>query len=258
MTSLLDLQRLFARVLRGAEQGNGRGSEQEMLLIDPGRDDFSPTERLSIYRNHHRLSLSAALQTHYPTVLAVIGADAFAHLAGDYVDRHPPLDARLAFYGADFVDFLGDDPRLRALPYLADVARFDWALIAAQIAAENRPFQVDDLAALGDGLAETRFGLHPATRIVRSPYPLLAIRNLALAGLQDEAPVDLAAGGCDLLIWRQGDNIIWRPMDRSALNFVTALTAGLPLGEALADMAGSALSAMIAGYLVSGAFCRAT
>ncbi|HVI91647.1 MAG TPA: hypothetical protein VM659_25345 [Dongiaceae bacterium] len=81
---------------------------------------------------------------------------------------------------------------------------------------------------------------------------------MALADPQNEASVDLAAGGCDLLIWRQGNDVIWQLLDRPALNFVTALAAGSPLGEALAGIADSALSAIITSYLVSGAFCRAT
>src|SRR5258707_9031694 len=107
MTSLAEQQRLFSLALRG---GDAVG-EIEPLQIDPAKGELTAEQRISIYRNHHRTSLAAVLVTHFPTVVAFIGGDAFDQLAADYVRQAPPKDARLAFYGDGFADFLAIDSR---------------------------------------------------------------------------------------------------------------------------------------------------
>jgi len=255
MTTLARLQLAFAAALRGGSAG----LEAVTALIAPSPGDLTggitAAQRVQIYRNHHRLSLAAALATHYPAIRGLIGAEAFEQLAQDYVDLYPPDDACLARYGTGFPDFLAQDRRLLDLPYLADAARFDWALITAETAGSVRPFLADDLAAAGSDLAEMRFSPHPAATFIHSRYPLPAIRRLAMTGEMEGAFVDLASGGCDLLIFRQERAARTAVLEPAAAAFVTALIAGMPLGQAAATVDQADLPALIANYLVSGAFC---
>lgn len=253
MISLAEQQRLFALALRSDDTVDSI----DRLQIDPGKGELTAEQRISIYRNHHRTSLAAALVTHFPTVVALIGGDAFDQLAADYVRQAPPNDPRLAFYGDGFADFLAIDSRLAALPYLADTARLDWALIKGQIAADHPAFMAADLAGIsGDLLGDLCFGLHPAASLISSPYPLLDIRRLANGVAEPASTVDLAAGPSHLLVLRQNGEMVWQVLDEATSRFVTAIAAGTPLGVA-ADLTDEKLLPMLIGrFLVSGAFCR--
>lgn len=264
MISLAILQRSFAAALRADAVDHdailGDSVIREIATM-PG--DLAATRRLSIYRNHHRLSLTAALATHYPSIRAVIGEEAFEQLALDFVVQFPPQDARLACYGAGFATFLAAEARLSDLAYLVDVARLDWALIQAQIADDDRAMLVPDLAAFGEDLSAMRFRLHPAATLIRSHYPLLAIRHLALsaerqagegqAGETDEM-VDLDAGGCDLLVLRQAGSPTWLILAEEARTFLSALAMGIPMGDAATLVNTGRLPLLMARYLLSGGF----
>jgi hypothetical protein len=255
MTRLAELQRQFAVSLRQGTDGDD--SDPAVLFLASGSDELTAAQRIGIYRHHHRSSLMAALTTHYPTILALIGAAAFDVLAADFVRAVPPDDARLACYGAGFADFLVADPRLADLPYLADSARLDWALIKGQVAATEAAITAADLAAIDAAqLADLRCRLHPAASQITSVYPLLQLRRLAGDATAEAAPVDLASGGTNLLVWRQLGEMVWQELDPAASAFVTALAARQSLGEAAAQINESLLPALIGRCLLSGAFCR--
>ncbi|HWT99373.1 MAG TPA: DNA-binding domain-containing protein [Terriglobales bacterium] len=256
MTGLALLQRSFAAVLRaGSAYNDAMADDAVTRVIAAMPGDLAASQRIGIYRNHHHLSLVAALATHYPSVRALIGADAFDQLALDFVTQSPPQDARLAYYGAGFTAFLASEARLNNLAYLGDVARLDWALIQAQVADDDRPVLAPDLAAFGENLSATRFRLHPAATLIRSHYPLLAIRHLALsAEWQAAEAVDLDTGGCDLLVLRQERSPAWLILDQEARTFLTALAMGIPLGDAATLVDAARLPLLMARYLLSGGF----
>lgn len=251
MTALVALQQAFAGALRATADLAGGDIE---AAIAWEADGLGAAQRLGIYRNHHRLSLAAAIATHYPTIRGIVGDEAFDQLALDYVVQVPPTDACLALYGDGFAAFLERDPRLGALPYLADAARLDWALIQAQIAPDLPAIGTADLAASGADLAMARFRLHPAATLIHSPYPLLAIRRLALS--EDAEAVDLAAGGCSLLVLRQSHDVVWLPLEKDAALFLSVLANGAALTEAAAEVDAANLPGLLAVYLTGGGFCR--
>ena len=60
--------------------------------------------------------------------------------------------------------------------YLPDVAKLEWAMDSVFHAADAVPLDLQALAAVPpEVFATLRFDLHPASRIVCSPYPILRI-----------------------------------------------------------------------------------
>ena len=130
MPGLLELQRAF-----GAAMLRGDDAAVSDELIAAG---FSATERLRIYRNTCRSALIETLRMTYPAVDRLVGRDFFDMAAGELVLDHPARSAYLNEYGGGFADFLADFHGARSLPYLPDVARFEWALSVAAN-AEDEP-----------------------------------------------------------------------------------------------------------------------
>ena len=182
-------------------------------LISPARTNrpcvaeiLPAAERLRIHRHHVLDSLAAALAATFPTVQAVVGAEFFRGLARAFIGRSLPTQPVLAEYGAGFPAFIAGHDAARDLPYLADVARLDWALNLAFHAPAGGRLAAADLAALpADRLPSLRLSLAPGTVLVCSPYPLDRIWAAAQPGAAAD-PVDLAAGGVRLLVLRRPDD----------------------------------------------------
>lgn len=203
-------------------------------LLAPGGK--SAHRRYNVYRNNVTASLVAAMEDGFPAIRAELGARYFKALAAEFVRAHPPKDARLFTYGADFPAFLAGFPPLAAYPHLPDLARLELALRAAYHAADPAPF---DPAALADPRAsEARLTLAPACRILSSEHPIQARYALAIHG----APLT-QAGAQVVLITRPAFDPMLDVIAPETARFIDRLAA-LPLGAA-ADVPGLDLGAAL-------------
>ena len=73
----------------------------------------------------------------YPTLQQLFGVPAFAALARAYWHAEPPAAGDLACWGADLPAFVAQAEQLAAEPYLADMARLEWAVHQARSAADD-------------------------------------------------------------------------------------------------------------------------
>lgn len=185
--------------------------------------------RFAVYRNNVAASLTEALEESFPAMAKLIGAENFRKVAGVFLRRHPPDTPMLAQYGAGFAEFLEGFAPLGHLGYLPDIARLEQARRRAYHAADAAPADPSALQALTpDLLAETRFGLAPATELVASRWPIHAIWAFNMV----EGAPKPQPGPQTVLITRPDFDPVLTPVAPGTAAFVTALQAGQPLGAA--------------------------
>src|SRR5262249_35742811 len=152
------------------------GGDTAEIAAAIGGDGLGPAARVGIYRNHFFATLSASLQGTFPVVCRLVDERFFAYAAHEYLRAHPPHSRCLTEYGADFADFLGGFEPCKCLPYLADVARFEWALNIAASVREAAPLPPQALAeAPTNEAAYVALRLQPSLSYVISPWPIDAI-----------------------------------------------------------------------------------
>jgi len=243
LSALADLQRGFTGAVRGAP-ANG-----DLDIVGAG---LAADRRLAIYRNHHRISLAGALAANFPTVAALLGSQVFDGVAADFVAASPPAEPCLSAYGNGFAAHLDAEPRLRAVPYIGDVARLDWATNKAERADDIPVFDAADLEWAGHhGLPELRLSAHPSLSLLHSRYPLTKIRDVA-NGVGEGVSLD---GGASLLmIWRRGIAVDCAELDAAGYHFITAMSVGEPLAMAARDLSPERLADLLARFVLTGAF----
>jgi hypothetical protein len=198
-------------------------------------NDSSPGPRLAVYRNNVGSSLARALGESFPVVKALVGDEFFTALARQFTSACPPASPVLSQYGAAFGDFIDTFPPAAELPYLADVARLEWARIQAFYAADVPALGVAVLAshlAKPEALAQAMLGLHPSVSTVVSAHPVVSIWA-AHQGPEDLAQIALECSEC-ALVFRAGDEPIVQTMPYAMAAFVRALLQHQALGDAVA------------------------
>ena len=223
--ALLELQLQLRQAVLG-------GDAAELVAAIRG-DGLAPSARLAIYRNHAVAALGAALKGTFPVVCRLVDERFFAYAAHEYLREHPPRSRCIVEYGADFADFLAGFEQCGELPYLADVARFEWALNISATVREAVPLPITALEAITSEKAGCLLlRLQPSVRYFASGWPIDAIWR---ANQQNEVPaVDLAGGGTCIEFRRAGDAVAWRRLDPGTFAFRTALADGLVLSAAAA------------------------
>jgi hypothetical protein len=228
---LPDLQAAFAAHLTGRDRAD--------LAATVVGDSISAEARLRVYRHHVTYSLGTALAATFPTVQAVVGEDFFRTMARAFVATALPLQPVLAEYGADFPAFVADYGPARDLPYLADIARLDWALNAAFHSPMDRRLTAADLTEIAvEQLPSLKVTLSKGASLVRSRYPVDRIWHVSQSGSSAD-PVNLAWGQADLLVLRRSDDAAFIVLEMGEAAFIASLIEGASLETA----AGQALDA---------------
>lgn len=197
--------------------------------IPPGLSDgqgHPPGRRFDVYRNNVAVSLTDALCAGFPVIEKLVGLEFFRAMAGVFLRAHPPSSPVLSQWGDAFSPFLESFPPVAHLPYLADVARLEFALREAYHAADSRPAAPEALGS--PDLMRAHLRLAPATRLLSSPYPVLSIWR---ANTQADAPA--ARGGAESVLIARPDWDPWPlPISAEGARFVAALLAGQPFAAA--------------------------
>jgi hypothetical protein len=198
-------------------------------------DGLAPKARLAIYRHHVFVTLTEVLKAAYPVVCRLVDERFFAYAADQYIRQQPPTGPCLFAYGASFAHFLADLPACRALVYLPDVARLEWAMHVAWHAEEVPAIDPQRLRGLTpDELASLTLVLTPSVSYVRSPWPIERIWHANQPHAEPAETVSLEAGGVSLEILRVDDEVMCRSLDAGTFAWRAALAERQPLEQALA------------------------
>ena len=161
---------------------------------------------LAVYRNNYRLGLMDTLKMIYPVCGQIVGEEFFTGLAREYSKRHASHSGNLHSYGAAFGDFLQGFPPAQTLPYLADVARLEWAVHRSYYAIDQQALTAVALAGVAaEHYGDLRFRLLDSCAVLTSPWPIAAIWQGHQPGHALE--VNLDAGGEAALVQRNAGRV---------------------------------------------------
>jgi hypothetical protein len=244
-----ELQSAFARAVLDA-------GETVPGLLAP-KAGGTPARRFAVYRNNVYTSLVDALANRFPIAMRLVGDEFFRAMARAYVETDPPRSPVLLRYGEGFAAFVANFPPVAPVPYLADVMRLEWAWHAGYHAADAEPLPLAALKAAAEDAAEARLTLHPSLHVVRSPYPVVTVWQVASREGENE-PARLPAEGEDALVIRPRLEVEVRRLPEGGGCFILALERGATIGEAAESAIGEApafdLAANLAGLMGCGAF----
>lgn len=213
-------------------------------------------DRLDIYRNTIFSGLTRALRLAYPAVERLVGTEFFDGAADIFIRTHLPRAAYLDQYGDTFPAFLQSFAPATSLPYLADVARLEWAVNGALHAADEMPLELAQLATVAaEDQGCITFRARASIILLRTHYPTDAIWR-AVLNCDDEAlaGLDLGTGPVFLLVERGEDGTEVIRMQEPAWRFLSALCAGDVLQSAVKAGRDIDAPSALAEHLAAGRF----
>ena len=216
MASLRELQRSFAAALR-----------------DPGvACAVVPPAHLAVYRNNSAATFRAALELTFPVVRRRVGEDYFRQLGVFYRERFPSRSGDLHWVGRDFAAFLENHLAGSDYAWLAELARLEWSHAECLVAGESPALALEALAQVPSAALErVLFGLQPALKLHASPFPVFTVWHLNQT--ENAPPVDQSLGYEQGMVRSRDESAEVRKLDAPLYSFITALTSGATLGDAM-------------------------
>lgn len=105
------------------------------LKTKPG---FSADQLVQIHRNNFIISVTESLKGTFKYTEQLVGDEFFDAVARQFILQQPPSTNNIIIYGALFSGYLASLPQLNEMPYIAEMARFEWLYEQCQ----NLPLQM--------------------------------------------------------------------------------------------------------------------
>ncbi|MBX3204613.1 MAG: putative DNA-binding domain-containing protein [Labilithrix sp.] len=231
MATLAEMQAVLAVALRRVSP---IADDPELSVhaerIASGNDRLSPVEQVDIYREQFWLRHVDVLRDDFASIEYALGDDAFERLAHAYLEACPSASFTLRDLGEDMARFLATRAPWSTEPFLAELARVEWAFVDAFDGQNAPPFDPASIAGRSeDEWPGARIVLHPALQRLTLEWPTHDYRIGARKG---EEPARPERRACHVVVYRGAELLHCLEIDADAAAMLDELARGTPLGEA--------------------------
>jgi hypothetical protein len=186
--------------------------------------------RLGVYSNAYRIRLAEALGANVPQLKQLLGDEEFGAIANRYVDECPSQFASIRWFGDRLAEQLAQSHASQ--PWLAELARWEWALAAAFDAQDAATVGVECLASVAPGdWADLKLEFHPSVHSLE----LTTNAQALFKALSEEQPAPQPAilpHPQPWLMWRQTDlKTQYRSLEPDEVAALAVVRAGGTFGD---------------------------
>jgi len=149
---------------------------------------ISPLQRLQVYRNSFVMGVTEALAITYQYTLALVGEEFFNSISREFIIKQPPKENNIINYGVGFDCYLQGLHQLTDMPYIAEMARFEW-LLENTSNTQIEPGQLD-LLALAElpesSLSNLKFTIAKQVNLFQSEQDIYQLYQMLINNSVDE------------------------------------------------------------------------
>jgi len=193
---------------------------------------LTAAQRVGIYHGMYLGRMVEALESDYPALQRLLGADGFADLVRDYVQAHPSRSYTLNRLGDHLPEFIATAPRLRRRGFCHDLARLERAM-SHVFDEEETPALTPEAIAAVPASAWEGARLHPiaAFRLLAVRHPVNAYVDATRGDGRSAPQRGQRQGG--VAVYRRMYGVFRLDLSPPAHALLEALAAGATIGEAV-------------------------
>ena len=173
-------------------------------VIQQGKIDVAT--RLHIYSNAYLMRLREAIDNDHPILGVYLGDDLFDQMVAGYIENHPSEVESLRYFADQLPNFLAAAAPFNEHPIIADIARFERALLNAFDAADAQSITVVDLQKVPPEnwpLMKLRF--HPSMQFFETQWN--TVETWQAIKQEQTPPAAEVQGKAYWLLWRNQDRL---------------------------------------------------
>jgi hypothetical protein len=220
---LEQIQGEFFKALRG---------ESSILpdLVDPigllSREDC-----IEVYRRGYMARLTEALGETFEACWWVLGDDDFLSLAQAFISQNISQTYDLSDYGFEFPEFLDRSGACDDIPFVAHLARFEWAFKTI-FHKKNLPSETVDWQTASFGQGEARFHLAPSALLFHAPFSVYEIWRRREQKIDELNSVDWSSEE-NLILFKRDSQVYVKRLDSTTFALMESLASGMNLENSI-------------------------
>lgn len=197
------------------------------FIKHPGGNPLkAPFKRLSVYRDAYYARLFEALEETFEVTFKIVGDVSARECVTRYMWEFPSRTPNLSNVGEAFPEFLNNHPLTQALPFLPDLALFEWKFSRSFHAFNQPPLSAQDLSHwfTTHSPESLTLKLQPSVHLMQSNWPLTHIWKTHQHPKRPEPQY--------ILLFRPQYDVHFQLLDSIAFDILTRLSGGSTLDQA--------------------------
>ena len=197
---------------------------------------ITPLQRLQVYRNSFIMGITEALAITYQHTSALVGEEFFNSVCRAFILNNPPLENNIMTYGLGFNEYLATLPQLTEMPYIAEMARFEWLLEQTSNAEiEDKHFDTTQLALVPENqLGQLLFQVATQITLFESQQNISHLYQMIISDEVIESDLDST---CYVALKKQPDfRIELISLEQQQFLLLQQIIAGKTLAEISTDL----------------------
>lgn len=212
----------------------------------------TPLQRLQVYRNSFIMGVTEALAITYQHTYALVGEEFFNSVSRAFILHTPPLENNIISYGAGFSEYLAKLPQLAEMPYVSEMARFEWLLEqTTNTPLDDRRLDTDKLALVPEeDLSYIRFLIPTQISLFHSKQNISHLYQMLL---EDEVVESDLNSPCYLALKKHADfRVELIHLQQAQFLLLQQLNAGKTLAEIAPQDLHQQLATLLQQQLLNG------
>lgn len=209
-------------------------------------------QRLQIYRNSFIMGISEALAITYQHTCALVGQDFFNSISRAFILTAPPSENNIITYGLGFSEYLKHLPQLTNMPYISEMARFEWLLEqTSNLPLEDKQLDISQLILLPeDKLEQLQFNIPTQMTLFYSKQNISHLYQMLIEDAVIESDLNRP---CYLLLMKQPDfRVQLITLQQSQFQLLVQLSEGKTLGQIIPQDLHQQLPSLLEQNLLNG------
>lgn len=193
--------------------------------------------RLDIYYEAYRLRLLEALTVNYTKSQILIddllGADHFETLGLAYIQQYPSQHFSVRYFGQHFSVFLKQALPYSKVPYLSELAHFEWAALHSLDAADSPLLTLSDLKNISpEQWGDLTFSFHPSVQCQTYQWDIPTLWK----SMDAPSPFIKNEHPTTCLFWRKNLKSLFETLPLTHQIFYQGIIANKSFGELCEDL----------------------
>lgn len=223
--NLSELQQLFKNAL------NSPTLDSETLKALKPINALSVEQGFGIYHRGFINRFTENLAKTYEAVKWVLGPELFEETARSYIQENPSVYFSINQYGETYPDFLVSYPKTKTIPFLFDLASFEWLLSELNEAPAPTPLSTEQAYELLQS-EDCKVHFIDAMDLYQCDYAIYDIWRQRHQGRYRFENINWAHQEC-ILLYKKSNNVLVQRIDANEGRVIQSLYQGHSLAQSL-------------------------